>query len=192
MHPLKAYLRDVGEPIQAFGARVSASRQTLYRIIGGAQAPKPALARRIVEATGGAVTFEALYQGSSGGGKTGGGEVVGLNAGEAGGGLNTERVRVALAIVVDHLAAKDKPEPPDAAVTIAAEAVVNTYMALSTVTTRQGPERFCQALRPVLEEILREYSASPPPPAALDRGAELATQIYFQSWNQDQTETSAG
>ncbi|NOX81872.1 MAG: helix-turn-helix transcriptional regulator [Alphaproteobacteria bacterium] len=191
MHPLKAYLRDVGETIQAFGARVSASRQTLYRIIGGAQAPKPALARRIVEATGGAVTFEALYPRPSGGPKTGG-EVVGLNTGEAGGGLNPERVRVALAIVVDHLAVKDKPEPPDAAVTIAAEAVVNTYIALSTVTTRQGPERFCQALRPVLEEILREYSASPPPPAALDRGAELATQIYFQSWNLDQTETTAG
>jgi DNA-binding XRE family transcriptional regulator len=191
MHPLKTYLRDVGETIQAFGARVSASRQTLYRIIGGSQAPKPALARRIVEATGGAVTFEALYQGAAGGAK-GGGEVVGLNAGEAGGGLNPERVRVALAIVVDHLAAKDNLAPPDAAVTIAAEAVVNTYIALSTVTTRQGPERFCQALRPVLEEILREYSASPPPPAALDRGAELATQIYFQSWTQDQTETTAG
>ncbi len=190
MHPLKAYLRDVGESIQEFGARVSASRQTLYRIIGGAQAPKPALARRIVEATGGAVSFEALYQGPSL--KGGGGDVVGLNAGEAGGGLNTGRVRVALAIVVDHLAAKDKPAPPDTAVTIAAEAVVNTYMALSTVTTRQGPERFCQALRPVLEEILREYSASPPPAAALDRGAELATQIYFQSWTQGQTETSAG
>ena len=47
MHPLKQYLQDVDEPLQDFARRVGASRQTLYRIISGVQAPKPALAQRI-------------------------------------------------------------------------------------------------------------------------------------------------
>jgi|GEM_PF-1222563 len=191
MHPLKTYLRDMKESIADFGARVGASRQTLYRIIGGAQAPKPALARRIVEATGGAVSFEALYKGRSVSGGAGG-EVIGFSGGGEGAPLNQERVRICLAIVVDHLAPKDRPDPPDDAVAIAAEAVVNTYIALSAVTTRQGPDRLRQALRPVLEEILREYAATPPPAAVLDRGADLATQIYFQSSEFGQANTPTG
>ncbi len=187
MHPLKAYLRDVKESIVEFGARVGASRQTLYRIIGGTQAPKPPLARRIVEATGGAVSFDVLYQRRD----ADGGEVLRFTPPEDGAPLIQERVRQALAIVVNHLSPKDKPDIPEDAVELGAEAVVNTYIALSAVTTRQGRDRLCQALRPVLEEILREYSASPPLSSALDRGAELATQLYFQSWNVDRSEVSA-
>ena len=41
MHPLKQYLHDVEETFQDFAARVGVSRQTLYRIVSGAQAPKP-------------------------------------------------------------------------------------------------------------------------------------------------------
>ena len=67
MHPLKEYLKAVDEPVRDFAARVGASRQTLYRIIAGAQAPKPILARRIVEATGGAVSMDTLYNGGRSG-----------------------------------------------------------------------------------------------------------------------------
>jgi DNA-binding XRE family transcriptional regulator len=175
MHPLKQYLQDIDETIQDFAQRVGASRQTLYRIIGGNQTPKPALARRIVEATGAAVAFEALYHGDPAQG-----EVVGLRAEYDAPLLEQDRLKVSLAIVINHLSPQDRQSPPDEAVEIAAEAVVNTYAALSPVTTRQGPDRLRQALRPVLEEILREFSGSPPPPSALDRGAELAAQLYFQ------------
>ena len=185
MHPLREYLKDVDEPIQDFARRVGASRQTLYRIIAGRQTPKPPLARRIVEATGGAVSFETLYRGQG----FDNGEVVGLNAGAEEPLLDGERIRLALAIVINHLTPKDSPEPPEHAVDVAAEAVVNTYAALSAVTTRQGPDRLCQALRPVLEEILRDYSA-PPPPLALERGAELATDLYYQTWKFDRRDPS--
>jgi DNA-binding XRE family transcriptional regulator len=141
MHPLKQYLQDIDETIQDFAQRVGASRQTLYRIIGGNQTPKPALARRIVEATGAAVAFEALYHGDPAQG-----EVVGLRAEYDAPLLEQDRLKVSLAIVINHLSPQDRQSPPDEAVEIAAEAVVNTYAALSPVTTRQGPDRLRQAL----------------------------------------------
>jgi len=177
LHPLKQYLRDLNEPIQDFANRVGASRQTLYRIIGGTQAPKPALARRIVDATGGAVSYEMLYSGRG----AASAEVIGLFVEGKQPLLDHERVKVAIAIVVNHLTPPNNSNPQDVAVDIAAEAVVNTYAALATVTTRQGPDRLCQALRPVLAEILQENEGSPPPAGVLDRGAELGAQLYFQT-----------
>jgi len=176
MHPLKQYLRDIEESLQDFAERVGASRQTLYRIIGGGQVPKPPLARRIVEATGGVVSLETLYNGSG----QDSAEVVGLHRPGHAPLLEMERIRLAVAVTVNHLMPQTVEPPPAEAIAIAAEAVVNTYAALATVTTRQGPDRLGQALRPVLEEILREYGGQAPP-SALDRGADLAAQIYYQS-----------
>lgn len=176
MHPLKQYLQEVDEPIQDFARRVGASRQTLYRIIMGRQAPKPALARRIVEATGSAVAFEALYKRNQ---KEG--EVVAMRLGDAAAPpLDQARLKVVLAVVINHLLPDYQQNPRQDAVTVGAEAVVNTYIALSTVTSRQGPDRLRQALRPVLEEILRECSGLLSP-SSLDRGSELATQLYYQT-----------
>lgn len=175
MHPLKQYLNDVDEPMQDFARRVGVSRQTLYRIISGRQAPKPALAKRIVEATGRVVEFEMLY-------KIADQEISVVDIGNhhEAPPLNQARLKSALAIVVNHLTADSPLSPPEEAIDIAAEAVLNTYVALSTVTTRQGPNRLRQALRPVLGEILREYSERVPD-ALLDQGAALATQYYFQN-----------
>ncbi len=175
MHPLKQYLTDVDEPLQDFARRVGVSRQTLYRIISGRQTPKPALAKRIVEATGRAVEFGMLY-------KIGRQEtnVTELGNGKVAAPLNQDRLGSALSVVVNHLTAGGEFSPPEEAINIAAEAVLNTYVALSTVTTRQGPNRLQQALRPVLGEILREYSDQIPD-SLLDQGAALATQLYFQS-----------
>ena len=177
MHPLKQYLADLQESVTDFSVRVGASRQTLYRIINGRQSPKPALARRIVEATGGAVSLDDLFVG-------GGGEATILSwpAEPADTALDNHRLKLALAIVFNHLTAADAPDPPSQAIAIAAEAISNTYAALSPVTTRQGPARLTQALRPVLEEILRECADPVPPQGAIDRGAQLATELYYQTW----------
>ncbi len=174
MHPLKRYLREAREPVQTFAARVGASRQTLYRIFSGAQAPKPALARRIIEATGGAVTFDALYSR-----RENDAEIVVLKSrkGDADA-LDADQLAVAIAIVCSHLTPSGEKGPPEAAYPIAAEAVINTHAALSAVTTRRGPDRLRQALRPVIEEILREYLASPPTADTLDRAASLACELY--------------
>lgn len=175
MHPLKQYLREVEERFQDFAARVGVSRQTLYRIVSGVQAPRPILARRIVEATGGAVTLAMLYAEAPGGA-----EVVSLGSPVEEPLLDQERLRLALAVVVNHLRAEENAPAAAETLAIAAEAAVNTYAALSRLTTRHGPARLAQALRPVLEEILKE-SGGAPAPSALDRGAELAAALYFQN-----------
>ncbi len=175
MHPLKQYLKDVEEPLQDFARRVGVSRQTLYRIISGRQAPKPALAKRIVEATGRVVSFEMLYKNGAQKAK-----IVDISDGYEAPPLDQTRLKSVLSIVVNHLTADDQFSPPETAIDIAADAVLNTYIALSTVTTRQGPNRLQQALRPVLGEILREYSDQVPE-TLLDQGAAFATQLYFQN-----------
>ncbi len=178
MHPLKQYLSELQESVVDFSARVGASRQTLYRIINGRQKPKPGLARRIIEATGGAVCLDDLFSDAAGRGKIVSMPTDGLDTE-----LDNHRLRTALAIVFNHLTAQDAPDPPDKSIEIAAEATANTYAALRPVTTRQGQARLTQALRPVLEEILREYADPVPSAGAIDRGAELATELYFQNWS---------
>jgi DNA-binding XRE family transcriptional regulator len=176
MHPLKHYLTDVEERVQDFAERVGASRQTLYRIFSGVQAPKPMLARRIVEATGGAVTLDMLYGGEA----PGSAEIIGFHACEDEALLDSERLRLAIAVVINHLRAEDSAPVGHEMLAVAAEAAVNTYAALARLTTRQGPARLAQALRPVLEEILKE-TGGVPAPSALERGAELAAELYFQA-----------
>lgn len=180
MHPLKRYLRDVSEPIGDFAKRVCASRQTLYRIISGRQDPKPALARRIVEATGGAVTLSTLYRfnGIEG-------EVRDLPGSGKNALLNPERVKLAVEVVLDQLTAEEARTLPPEAAEIAAEAVIDTYAALSKVTSRRGPDRLRQAVRPVIEELLRDYGSEPPSSAALERGAAMAAHLYYTSWKFD-------
>lgn len=180
MHPLKQYLSDLQESVADFAVRVGASRQTLYRIINGRQSPKPALARRIVEATGGAVSLNDLFEPDPARAT-----ILAMPTAQAGGELDNHRLKLALSIVFNHLTTKDAPDPPDGAIAMAAEATVNTYAALAPVTTRQGQARLTQALRPVLEEILRECADPVPPSGAIDRGAQLATELYFQSWGME-------
>lgn len=176
MHPLKQYLLDVDERIQDFAARVGVSRQTLYRIIAGIQAPKPVLARRIVEATGASVTLNMLY----GANVPSSADIVGLNTDANAPLLDVERLKVAIAVVINHMRSPDLAPVAAETLDVAAEAIINTYVALAKVTSRRGPARLEQALRPVLEEILEETGGSAGA-AALDRGAELAAQLYVQT-----------
>ena len=171
MHPLKQYLRDMDEELQVFAARVGVSRHTIYRLISGANQPRPALARRIVEATGGSVSFEDLYISHAAPTnftlrpKTPNGQAtIGEEA------LDPARIEMALAIVINHLAQHDQAPVAPQIFPLAAEAVINTYVALSTVTTRQGADRLLQALRPVLAEIAAETLASALDQSALDEG----------------------
>ena len=85
---------------------------------------------------------------------------------------------IAIAIVFNHLTAQDAPDPPDKAFEIAAEAIANTHAALRPVTTREGPARLTQALRPVLEEILREYADRMTVRTLLDYSAGIEGQYF--------------
>lgn len=63
-HPLKRWLRDKGEKQEDFAVRVRTSAASISRVVNG-MAPGPALARRIVQATGGEVTFNDIYDPAS-------------------------------------------------------------------------------------------------------------------------------
>lgn len=175
MHSLKQYLKSVEEPITEFAARVGASRQTLYRIISRAQAPKPALARRIVEATGGAVSLEALYQDAP--------HNVPALAGGAGDAVKLDDVRLktAIAAVYNHFAPKGAAPAPDALVTSAVVAAMAVHEALSAITSRAGTERLAQALRPVLAEVLSDCGIRLAP-HILERAAKLGAELYFDAF----------
>ena len=96
--------------------------------------------------------------------------------------LDRARIETALAIVINHLAQHDERSLSPQIFALAAEAVVNTYVALSTVTTRQGADRLLQALRPVLAEIAKDFVDESLSRAALDEGARLATDFYFHHY----------
>ena len=178
MHPLRRYLADVNEPVRAFAARVGTSRQTLYRIFSGAHAPKPALARRIVEASGGSVSFDALYQSPE---APDDGAVVTIPR-KSNDALDAGRLMLAIAIVFNHVTASEADGPSKSSFVLAAEAVIETYSALSKVTTRRGADRLRQALRPVLEELLNEHMGKAPSSVELEKAVDLATQLYLHAF----------
>lgn len=174
-HPLKEFLDAVEDSAPAFARRVGVRSRTLQRILAGEEWPSPALARRIVDATDGAVPFDALY-GSVG-------DVADLGARRG----PDDTLDEALLAEVMGAAVTELASPADCAswtrdIEMAAEAVANTYAALARATTRQGlKDRAAQALRPVLAEILKDYAASAIPPARLDETARCIAALYCEA-----------
>ncbi|MEX6632345.1 helix-turn-helix transcriptional regulator [Hyphococcus lacteus] len=167
MHPLKQYLIDVDEGIQEFSERVGVSRQTLYRIVTKKQMPKPDLARRIVEATGGAVSLEVIYGGD------------GLRSGvftrAEDIALDHERLKLAIAISVNHLWGEHKELLGEQVINDAAEATRLIYAALCKFSVQRARPELALAFMPVFKEVL---SASTAPPALAEDTAALAQRLY--------------
>lgn len=161
---------SVEEPITDFAARVGASRQTLYRIISRSQVPKPTLARLIVEATGSAVSWEALYQNAQ--------PAPEERAGDAPG-LDRARLKTAIAAVYDHFAPQGAASATDVLLGTGVKAVVEIHEALSVLSDRSDREHLGQALRSVLECVLSR-GGTRLPPMAVDRTVKLGVDLYFQ------------
>lgn len=174
-HPLKEFLDAVEDSAPAFARRVGVRSRTLQRILAGEEWPSPTLARRIVDATDGAVPFDALY-GSFG-------DVADLGARRGPDDtLDQALLAEVLCSAMKDFAGSPDCEPWSREIEIAAEAVANTYAALARATTRQGlKDRVAQALRPVLAEILRDYGASGIPPARLDETACCIAALYCET-----------
>lgn len=176
-HPLKDYLDNVEDTIPAFARRIGVAPALLQRIIAGEEWPQPALARRIVDAVGGAVPFEALYELH--------GVVVADFAARRD---QDDDLDEDLLAAVMYAAIQSMFGPDEAAaisrrpIEIAAEAASNTYAALARVTTRQAlTDRVAQALRPVLEEILKDCAASDCAPDRFDEAACHIAALYARA-----------
>lgn len=172
---LRAFIEETGDTPAAFARRIGADVEMFRRILSGEATPDPSLARRIVEATSGALSFAALLGAREH-------EVGDISAHRrTDGEIDAGRLREAIAAVLPHLGELGRLEVSPAVLELAADAAANTYAALARVTTRRGPARLAQALRPILEEILREYSVPSPDWARLHDAAMAASDHYYRS-----------
>lgn len=170
-HPLAAFIDETGDTLAAFAHRVGAPDDLMKAIVADEAAPDPMLARRIVDATCGAISFEQLMSGR---------ETVVLDLSQR---LTADSAldlgRLATAIRESHAEAFEV-RIPAAEFDIAAEAVAHTYAALARVTSERGVGRLAQALRPVLREILKDHGALPGDPQALEAAVLTAVERYHR------------
>lgn len=172
-HPLRDYIHASGDTLAAFAERVGVSGEALSRILQG-EAPGPESARRIVDATGGAVTLAALHGVSES-------ELADLSLRQrSDAGLDAALLAPVLRYVLKAIGA-DAALLSNDLVEAAAEAVANTHDALARVTTRRGADRLVQALRPVLGEIQKDFPELSIARDRLDEAAALAGDLYFQA-----------
>lgn len=171
-HPLKEFLNAVDDSVSAFARRIGVEAGVLQEIIDGARWPEPPIARRIVEATDGAVSFASLFGGER--------APVDLAARRANhDALDEAALSATLRGAMEQAVGAEKRRAFAREIEMAVEAVANTYAALATVTTRRNLEdRVAQALRPVLAEILQDYAANSATPRDLDQAAKRLAALY--------------
>ncbi|MEQ1930295.1 MAG: hypothetical protein ABL957_07140 [Parvularculaceae bacterium] len=170
-HPLKTYLNETGDNVSAFARRVGVAADALEEMLGNRQPPEPALARRIVLATGGAVSFDQLMSGR-------GAVIADLSVRlAADSSLDLTRLAGAIACAAADLPGADRIPSRD--FDIAAEAAAHTYAALARLTPSEGRGRLVQALRPILAEILKDSGTLPQDLQALDAAALAAAEGYY-------------
>jgi hypothetical protein len=166
---LADYLAATGDDPAAFAARVGATAEQVRELLSGEGSADLALARRIVEASGGALRLNDLLGAGS--------NLADLASYRDDAPLDEERLRPLIAGILKFVA-KDEPRLADVRLlTRAAETVADVYAALARVTTKTGPDRLAQALLPVLQEILAEF-AVPYRPEVLAQAANTASRRY--------------
>ena len=179
MHPLMAYLKASNEALPAFADRIGANAKEVSEIVRGVVAPGITLARKIAAATGDAVTVEQLYSQSEQ--ACANNIVIDAFCRTPFETLDVERLEATLLQVAIKKNGVEIRDPEKAAIALAAEAVVHTFEALAGITTRRGPDRLQQALLPVLEETLKDYSGRAPDQNRLREAAAEIARLYYQS-----------
>lgn len=180
MQALLAYLAETGTAADDFARLIGVEAGAFRRMLEGAAPVTPGLAQRIVDAAGGALDLGDIL----------GGDIAPLRAFMKSGfsEIDVDRLAAILAHVIPPLVGGARRKGDEYLPRLAADAAANTYAALSTITTRRGEARLCQALQPVFEEILEESSAAPSRRALAAEAARKTVQIYFQA----PTETPSG
>jgi hypothetical protein len=178
MEALLTYLRETRTTPKAFAKLIGLDADPFARLLSGEERIEPAIAQRIVDATGGAIFLDDL---------TADGEpapvIVDMRSRFAAASPDIDAARLAgiLAELLPEMLGGSRRRGDSKLPGLAAEAAANTYSALSTVTTRSGADRLVQALRPVFAEILEEMSAPLPARRRLDLVTRRAAVLYFQA-----------
>ncbi|MFZ5619178.1 MAG: hypothetical protein ACOZAA_17835 [Pseudomonadota bacterium] len=179
MEALETYLRETRTTPKAFAKLIGVEAERLARIIEGAEPVDAGLARRMVDATGGALILEDLAAESAAAGVV----VLDMRSRLASdkNEIDAGRLEKVLAECLPSLVGGNRRKGDDRLPALAADAAVNTYLALSTITTRRGADRLAQALRPVFAEILEDLSAPKSARLKVDQTARQAADLYFQA-----------
>lgn len=178
MDALAAYLRETRTTPRTFAKLIGIDADRLARMLSGIEAVETPLAQRMIDATGGALNLDDLIRQAPGAGA-----VVDMRsrfAAEAPE-IDVQRLTGVLAVLLPGLVGGARRAGDEHLPRLAADAAANTYAALSTVTTRRGPDRLIQALRPVFAEILSELSAPAASRRRLQQVSEEAAALYFQA-----------
>ena len=170
-HPLQAYLDEIGDNATSFARRVGVAPDAIVELLDDRRPPESALARRIVLATGGAVSFDQMM--------SGGGAIIAdlTDRLPSDASLDLSRLADALAGAAANLPGADSIPSRD--FDIAAEAAAHNYAALVRLTSSEGRGRLVQALRLILAEILKDSGTLPQDLQALDAAALAAAEDYY-------------
>lgn len=178
MDALIAFLRDTRTTPKAFARLIGLDAGRFERILSGEEAVDPTVAQRMVDATGGALQLsDLIYQTPAAATVV---DFRGRFAGETAD-IDTDLLAGILATLLPKLIGGARRVGDEHLPRLAADATAHTYLALSTVTTRRGPERLIQALQPVFAEILEDLSAPEPARRRLQRTCEEAAALYFRA-----------
>lgn len=177
MEALAAYLRETRTTPAVFARLIGLDAVRLERILVGREAIETPIAQRIVDVTGGAIVMGDLL-GLDGGAPP----LIDMRSRFASevAEIDIERLAEIVAQLLPPLLGGARRKGDECLPRLAAEAAANTYAALSSVTTRRGPDRLSQALRPVFAEILSELSAPASARRLLPETIERAAALYFQ------------
>ncbi|HNR77970.1 MAG TPA: hypothetical protein PKM48_12630 [Parvularculaceae bacterium] len=176
MDMLLTYLRETRTTPKAFAKLIGVDAAHFDRILAGAADIDATLAQRMVDSTGGALLLEDLISEAAG-------NVIDFRSRLAseGGEIDIDRLADILRGILPDLIGGARRTGDDQLPGLAAEAAANTYVALSTVTSRAGADRLAQALRPVVSEILAEMSVPHQYRARSDESIRQAVALYFQA-----------
>ena len=92
--------------------------------------------------------------------------------------IDVAALAVALQRALESLA--QGPVPASLAI-LAADAAAGAHAALARVTSRRGADRLAQALRPVLQEMLRGWPGPAAPGVRLEQAAQDAAGLYYRA-----------
>lgn len=178
MDALKTYLRETRTSPAAFAKLIGLDAEHFERLLAGETPINPCVAQRMVDATGGALLLEDLtVEDECASAMI---DLRGRFAAEAAD-IDVERLAEILSRLLPALIGGARRMGDEHLPKLAAEAAANTYAALSTVTTRRGPDRLIQALRPVFLEILEELAAPARTRRRLQETIEKAAELYVQA-----------
>jgi hypothetical protein len=177
MEALATHLRETRTTPKAFAKLVGLDADRFERILAGYEAIETSIAHRMVDATGGALLMVDLVEQSATAAP-----IIDMRSrfASAAAEIDTEKLAEILSMILPRLIGGARRLGDEHLPRLAADAAANTYAALSTVTTRRGPDRLIQALRPVFAEILSEMSAPASDHRRLPQAIEEAAAIYFQ------------